>query len=133
MEILSYIIHRYLFHGVLWRIHQTHHSKSHSRFELNDIFSIGFSATAIYLLWIGSEAPLQSIPFAIGTGVSIYGVLYFIIHDLFTHRRFLPFQTSNVLMRLVRRAHQRHHQSLTHKGQEPYGLFLFPYKEFGRK
>ena len=42
---------------------------------------------------------------------AVYGVLYFILHDLYTHRRFLPFKTNSRLAQTIRRAHQRHHQS----------------------
>jgi beta-carotene 3-hydroxylase len=132
MEILSYIIHRFVFHGLLWRIHKSHHepNTNDSPFEDNDIFSILFTVLALILMWVGKDSPLASIAFAVGTGISLYGILYFIIHDMFTHRRFLPFNSTSVILKVVRRAHQRHHQSISKDGNEPYGLFLFPYAEF---
>jgi len=37
MEIISWILHKYLFHGPLWFIHKTHHARTlHSTLELND-------------------------------------------------------------------------------------------------
>ena len=35
-------------------------------------------------------------------------------------------KTTNPAAQAVKRAHGRHHQSLSKEGQEPYGLFLFP-------
>lgn len=133
MEIVSYLVHRFIFHGLLWKIHQSHHKPTHSLFELNDIFSLFFSAVSIYLMYRGLETPLHSLSFGIGTGIAIYGVLYFIIHDLFAHKRFMPFKSDSKIMRLIRSAHQRHHQSVDKEGQEPYGLFLFPYDKYNKK
>lgn len=130
MEVISYLVHRYLFHGILWNIHKSHHTSRHGLFELNDLFSLFFAGVSIALIWSGSNHPLQSPAFALGVGIALYGVLYFIIHDLFAHKRFFPFSSDNALMRLIRRAHRRHHQTAEKKGQEPYGLFLFPYDEY---
>jgi beta-carotene 3-hydroxylase len=130
MEIISYLVHRFIFHGILWRIHQTHHKPNHGLFELNDLFSLFFAGISIYLMYLGIETPFRSVSFAIGLGIAVYGFLYFVIHDLFAHKRFMPFKSDSKILRLIRYAHQRHHQSVDPKGQEPYGLFLFPYDEY---
>ena len=133
MEVLSYCLHRFLFHGILWKIHESHHKPNHGLFELNDIFSVGFAAIAIVLMVFGADTMTSAPYFGIGLGVTIYGLLYFIIHDLFAHRRFMPFKSDNKIMQLIRRAHQNHHQDAGKKGQEPYGLFLFPYDRYPRR
>ena len=130
MEIVSYLVHRFLFHGLLWRIHQSHHRSKHGLFELNDLFSLFFAALSVGLIYWGSGEPLHSVSFPVGIGIALYGMLYFIIHDLYAHKRYLPFKSNSRFMRLVRRAHQRHHQSADRQGQEPYGLFLFPYDKY---
>lgn len=133
MEIFSYAVHRWLFHGLLWKIHQTHHTTRRRIFELNDIFSLIFAVISMSLM-IFAEKPLRdSASFPLGLGIAIYGALYFIIHDLFTHRRFLPFNSKNKAILTIRAAHQRHHQTAEKHGFEPYGLFLFPYEKFWRK
>jgi beta-carotene 3-hydroxylase len=135
MEVSSYVLHRYLFHGLLWRIHQTHHradGHKHGPFELNDLFSVGFAALSMGLMWTGRADPLASSTFPLGLGIAVYGLLYFVLHDLYTHRRFMPFKTTNPAVQAVKRAHGRHHQSLSKEGQEPYGLFLFP-PSYGRR
>jgi len=133
MEIISYLVHRFIFHGLLWEIHRSHHEPNHGLFELNDLFSIFFAGVSVYLMYLGINAPLQSTVFGIGAGIAVYGVLYFVIHDLFAHKRFLPFKSDSKIMRLIRYAHQRHHQSIDKDGQEPYGLFLFPYDKYKKK
>ncbi len=126
MEIFSYAVHRWLFHGVLWRIHQTHHRANRFFLELNDVFSLVFALVSIGLMLSGNETGVP-----IGLGIAIYGFVYFITHDFFTHRRFLPFKSTNKILLTIRRAHQRHHQSIEKDGLEPYGLFVFDYSKFG--
>ena len=84
----------------------------------------------MYLMYQEIGSPLTSAHFGVGLGIAVYGLLYFVIHDLFAHKRFMPFKSDNKLMRLIRYAHQRHHQSIDKEGQEPYGLFLFPYDKY---
>ena len=135
MEILAYVLHRFVFHGVLWHIHRTHHDPEHGHgkhlFEWNDLFSVGFAAASMALMWAGRDEPL-GVSFGLGLGVAIYGVLYFILHDLYTHGRFRRIRGRNPVAMAIKRAHGRHHQSLGKRGQEPYGLFLFP-RRFGRR
>ncbi len=130
MEIISYLVHRFVFHGLLWDVHKTHHEPTHGLFEANDLFSVFFAAVSVGMMYYGMNDPLSSVLFAIGSGIALYGILYFIIHDLFAHKRFMPFKSDSKIMRLVRRAHQKHHQSVDKPGQEPFGLFLFPYDKY---
>ena len=140
MEVGAYVLHRFLFHGILWRIHRTHHrakpageAGGHAHgLELNDLFSLGFAAASMAAMWAGRADPLASAAFPLGLGVALYGGLYFVLHDLYAHGRFLPFKTKNPAAQTIKRAHGRHHQSLSREGQEPYGLFLFP-PRFGRR
>lgn len=125
MEIFSYLVHRFVFHGVLWRVHQTHHRPNKFFLELNDVFSIVFA-----LLSIGLMVSRNETAFPIGLGIAIYGFVYFVTHDFFTHRRFVPFGSKNKILLTIRRAHQRHHQSVEKEGFEPFGLFIFNYKKF---
>ncbi len=128
LEVFSYIVHRWFFHGILWRIHVTHHTPRKTWYESNDLFSIVFGAISMICLISGNR-----IAFPLGLGIAIYGIVYFIAHDLFTHRRFIPFGSKNKVLLTIRAAHQRHHQSSEKTGLEPFGLFLFNYREFWRK
>ena len=133
MEVFSYFVHRFVFHGILWQIHETHHTPRKFPFELNDIFSLIFAAVSICLMIFAEKPFSTSIAFPIGFGIAIYGGFYFIVHDIFTHRRFLKFNSKNKLLLTVRAAHQRHHQTVEKKGIEPFGLFIFDYAGFWKR
>lgn len=128
MEIFSYLVHRFLFHGVFWRIHQTHHKPNKFFLELNDIFSLVFALISVALMICGN-----AYTFPIGLGIALYGFIYFITHDFFTHRRFLPFGSKNKTLMMIRAAHRRHHQSVEKSGLEPFGLFVFNFGKFKSK
>lgn len=128
MELLSWAMHKYLFHGPLWFIHKTHHRQGHTRFELNDLFSIGFAAFALSLMWIG-HARLDY-HFWIGTGISTYGIIYFTLHDWFIHNRFKAFKSNNRYLTGIRRAHKIHHKSTEKNPSEEFGLLIVGRKWF---
>lgn len=129
MELSGWAIHKYLMHGPLWLIHKTHHEHSDSFFELNDLFSFLFGSIAILLIFLGIGD--LDYRFWIGIGISIYGMLYFFLHDVLIHRRvkWLDRPRSGFLKGIFL-AHQAHHQSRKRDGAVSFGLFLVPKKYF---
>ncbi|MDN3580510.1 sterol desaturase family protein [Mucilaginibacter flavus] len=130
MEFLSWAMHKYLFHGPLWFIHKTHHQERHGWLELNDIFSIGFAAFALWLIWIGHYS--LDYRLWIGIGISVYGNIYFIFHDWFIHNRFKAFKSTNRYLMAIRRAHKIHHKSMEKHPAEEFGLLVVGRKWFRR-
>jgi len=128
MEALSWAMHKYLFHGPLWFIHKTHHQEKHGWFELNDLFSLGFAAFALWLMWLGCLS--LDYRFWIGAGISTYGIIYFIFHDWFIHNRFKAFKTENRYLQNIRRAHKVHHKSMEKEQAEEFGLLITEKKYF---
>jgi beta-carotene 3-hydroxylase len=126
LEVIGYVLHRWIFHGVLWPIHRTHHVAGKHLLEWNDVFSLGFSGLTVTLLILGLRDPLHSIVFPLGLGGTIYGGAYFVIHDVLTHRRFGRWRSKAWLLNVFRKAHLRHHQCTEKLGQEPFGLFFVP-------
>src|ERR1700749_3525727 len=122
METFSWAIHKYLFHGPLWFIHKTHHQERHNWFELNDLFSLLFAAIALWLMWLGHIT--LDYRFWIGSGISLYGIIYFIFHDWFIHNRFKAFKTNNAYLLRIRRAHKIHHKSMEKEPAEEFGLLV---------
>lgn len=132
MELTSQWLHRVLFHGPLWWIHQSHHvPNSHSAWEKNDLFSLAFALSAIALILYGSRHE-QNLLLGIGLGITAYGLIYFWVHDLLTHHRHkrflkttkaLPLPRNRFLRRVIQ-AHRRHHQKVDRIGNGPYGLFF---------
>src|ERR1700744_3207177 len=122
MEAISWVMHKYLFHGPLWFIHKTHHRQKHGWFELNDLFSMLFAAIALGLMWLGRLS--LDYRFWIGAGISTYGIIYFIFHDWFIHNRFKSFKTNNKYLLKIRRAHKIHHKSMERDNAEEFGLLV---------
>jgi beta-carotene 3-hydroxylase len=131
MEFSGWFIHKYIMHGPLWNIHKTHHEPSKSFFELNDLFSLLFGSIAIALIFLGVDN--LDYRFWIGIGISLYGVLYFIIHDVLVHRRAKWFdRPKNSFLLGIFRAHQAHHATNKKHDAVSFGLFIVPKKYFKR-
>jgi beta-carotene 3-hydroxylase len=130
MEVISWAMHKYLFHGPLWFIHKTHHQERHSWFELNDIFSILFGGLSLWLMWLGHLT--QDYRLWIGIGISAYGGIYFIFHDWFIHNRFKSFKTTNRYLLGIRRAHKIHHKFAEKWPSKEFGL-LWASKRYFRR
>lgn len=127
MELSGWFIHKYLMHGPLWMIHKTHHQPTKSFFELNDLFSLLFGGIAVVLILVGAEN--LDFRFWIGIGISIYGLLYFFLHDVLVHRRLKWFERpKSQFLKAVFRAHQAHHKTNKKDDAISFGLFLFPKK-----
>lgn len=131
MEFSGWFIHKYIMHGPLWNIHKTHHEPSKSFFELNDLFSLLFGSIAVTLTFLGVDN--LDYRFWIGIGISLYGVLYFIIHDVLVHRRAKWFdRPKNSFLLGIFRAHQAHHATNKKHDAVSFGLFIVPKKYFKR-
>jgi len=65
----------------------------------------------------------------IGVGIAVYGVSYFLIHDVFIHRRLSWFRNSkNVYLQAIRKAHKVHHKHLVKEDGECFGMLIVPFK-----
>lgn len=131
MEMSGWFIHKFIMHGPLWGIHKTHHQPSRSFFELNDAFSLLFGSIAVVLIFLGVEK--LDYRFWMGIGISIYGLLYFFIHDVLVHRRLKWFERpkSKFLLGILK-AHQAHHATNKKEDAVSFGLFIVPKKYFKR-
>lgn len=131
MELVAYLSHRYLMHGPLWCLHRSHHVPHTGRLEWNDLFGVIFALPAIVLIWAGAiETQWMMLP--IGLGMTAYGVIYFLFHDVVVHRRIRvrPVPRSGYLRRIIK-AHLMHHRTHQRDGAESFG-FLYAPAEFRR-
>lgn len=117
MEPVTTYIHRTLMHKTMWIWHKSHHDREGKSFEYNDYFPIVFSVVAISLFVIGIRYPLVRY---IAVGITLYGFLYFIVHEIIIHSRFGRIRHTNRLFRYWRRGHNIHHQY----HQAPYGFIV---------
>lgn len=129
MELSGWAIHKFLMHGPLWMIHKTHHQPGKYAFELNDLFSLLFGSVAVVLIFLGvGELDYR---FWMGVGISLYGLLYFILHDVLIHRRIKWFQKpKNAFLRGIFKAHQAHHRTNKKDDAVSFGLFVVPREYF---
>lgn len=125
MECVAYVAHRYVMHGFLWGLHKSHHLPRERKWEWNDLFAIFFAPIAIVLMggWLAPE--WRWLTFPIGTGMTLYGAVYFFIHDVYTHRRFFGLNWKNRWLMKLRSAHRHHHADVSKLGQEPFGFVWF--------
>jgi len=127
MEAFSWAFHKYVMHGILWGIHKTHHLPHKGFLELNDIFSLCFGSFAIFCIVYGLEK--HNMPLAgLGFGITIYGGVYFIVHDIAIHNRLRSvFLSRWAWVGRIRRAHKIHHKSLLRAPSKSFGLlFVHP-------
>ncbi len=131
MEFMAWFTHKYVMHGFLWNLHKDHHKKDHdSWFERNDFFFIFYAIISIgfFLLWKYNGL---WIGLPIGLGILVYGISYFIVHDIFIHQRFkLLRNANNWYAKGVRRAHKMHHKHLGKGDGECFGMLMVPFKYF---
>ncbi len=123
MEMFSWLVHKYIMHGALWFIHKTHHEHNKGFFEANDLFSIFFGSIAVILIVSG----LQDNDFKlwVGVGISTYGLLYFVLHDILIHKRVkLWNMPKSLYLRAISKAHRDHHKSLKKEDSCSFGLFF---------
>jgi len=131
MEGATWLIHKYIMHGLLWVLHRDHHDHStEGPFENNDFFFVIFACPAIALMYYGSLGHFNYL-FYIGLGITLYGMAYFLVHDIFIHQRVKWFaNTQNPYFLAIRRAHKQHHKHVSKEDGECFGFLYVPLKYF---
>jgi beta-carotene 3-hydroxylase len=125
MEAVAWLMHRFLMHGPLWFLHESHHRPRGGWFERNDLFGVFFSVPSIVLIWFGTHGWPTLL--AIGSGMTLYGLLYFVFHDVIVHRRVrLAWRPGGRYMQRIIRAHLIHHKTLTREGAVSFGFLYAP-------
>ena len=128
MEGVAWFSHKYIMHGPLWFIHESHHVVGKGPFQINDVFAIIFAVPSWLFMQFGVMDGFDY-KFYIGIGVTLYGVWYFLVHDVFVHQRVKWLKsTKNKYMQGLRRAHKVHHKSLVKENNECFGFLLVPSK-----
>jgi beta-carotene 3-hydroxylase len=123
MELVARYSHEYIMHGWGWGWHRSHHEVREHVFERNDLYAVVFAVPSVLLIYFGARYEHWMV--WVGTGMTIYGFLYFVVHDGLVHHRW-PFRLipkGRYLKRLVQ-AHRLHHAVRTRSGCVSFG-FLY--------
>lgn len=135
MEFMAWFTHKYIMHGFMWYFHKDHHQHEPGFFEKNDVFFLIFAVPSWLCIMLGLMNGNYYIT-SIGFGIAIYGLSYFLMHDVFIHQRFKWFRNSNNFYLLaLRKAHKIHHKHLGKENGEVFGMLIVPskfYKEARR-
>lgn len=124
MEAVATYTHKYIMHGFGWGWHRSHHEPHDDMLERNDLFALVFAALAGVAFVIGQWADWV---WWVGVGLSLYGLLYFILHDGLVHRRW-PFHwlpRRGYVKHLVQ-AHRLHHAGHGRDGCVSFGFLFAP-------
>lgn len=128
MEGVAWATHKYVMHGPLWCLHSDHHRKDHAGvLERNDLFFLVFATPSLALFaWGAHTGPAA--PWAwIGLGILLYGIAYFLVHEVFIHQRLKTLRrTRSAYLLALRRAHKAHHKHLTKADGTCFGMLLVP-------
>jgi len=137
MEFVAWFTHKYIMHGFLWVLHEDHHKPHHEDdgfFEKNDLFFLIFAVPGAICYTVGLSYPGYMFLTFVGIGISIYGLIYFLIHDVYIHRRFKWFtQLDNKFSRAILRAHGSHHAVQTKENCDSFGLLVVDQKFYKKK
>jgi beta-carotene 3-hydroxylase len=130
MESVAWFTHKYVMHGFLWTLHSDHHTGKEGFFEKNDAFFLIFAVPGASFSILGALNGYSYL-FFIGLGITLYGLAYFWVHEIFIHQRFKLFRdTQSPYLLAIRRAHKMHHKHLGKEHGECFGMLFVPFKYY---
>lgn len=130
MELAAWSTHKYLMHGILWKIHEDHHQPTNHFFQKNDLFFLIFAIPSWLCIMLGFIYQ-SSFSTGFGFGIAAYGVAYFLLHDVLIHRRFKWFDNTKIhYFKVLRKAHKVHHKNQYKEKGECFGMLVVPFKYF---
>ncbi len=129
-EFLAWSVHKYVMHGFLWMLHKDHHQKEAGFFEKNDAFFLIFAIPSWLCIMYGYIAGID-FRFYIGIGIAIYGLCYFLVHEIYIHQRFKwLYNVNHPYFKGLRKAHKVHHKNLNKEHAECFGMLIVPFKYY---
>ena len=130
MEFISWATHKYIMHGLLWFLHEDHHVvNKENTFQKNDFFFLIFAIPSVLLIFLGHSN--FTYHFFIGIGIALYGLAYFLIHEVIIHRRIPPpSKTNSAYIKAIRKAHKVHHKNRGKHNGVNFGMLIVPFKYF---
>jgi beta-carotene 3-hydroxylase len=136
MEFVAWFTHKYIMHGFLWILHKDHHLQTPGFFQKNDSFFLIFAIPSWLFIMFGAMNNFDFM-FFIGIGILLYGIAYFLVHEVLIHKRFKKLrkilfskiEKSNYLKVLLK-AHHMHHKHITKDDGESFGMLIVSKKYY---
>jgi len=130
MEFVAWSVHKYIMHGFLWYLHKDHHQVDKNKIlQKNDAFFLIFAIPSAILIIYGIEN--FSYQLYIGIGIALYGLAYFVVHEIIIHQRVkILNRIDNKYIRAIRFAHKVHHKKLEKENSDSFGMLLVSFKYF---
>jgi beta-carotene 3-hydroxylase len=126
MEFTAWFTHKFVMHGFLWILHKDHHVRDGRKYEWNDVFALMFAVPSILLIYYGYGG--FDYRFWMGIGIFLYGVAYFLFHDVYVHQRIKALSgLRNRYLDATVKAHLDHHGP---KFYGNYGFLVAPLKYY---
>lgn len=124
MEGVTWLTHKFVMHGFLWYLHEDHHQPRGNMLEKNDAFFLIFAIPSWLCIMLGLMNQVYWVV-SIGAGIAMYGLAYFIVHDVIIHQRFKIFSRWNsTYVRAIRWAHKMHHKHIDKEDGESFGMLM---------
>jgi beta-carotene 3-hydroxylase len=123
MEAFANLSHKYIMHGWGWAWHESHHTNHDELLERNDLYAVVFAIPSAGLCILGAYYDHWAL--WVGVGMTIYGFLYFFVHDGLVHNRW-PWRVmprGKYMTRLVQ-AHRMHHAVHGKDGCVSFGFLI---------
>lgn len=122
MEGVAWCAHKYIMHGWGWAWHRDHHEPHDNKLEKNDLFGVVFGVFSIGLFTYGFlYSPLL---WWVAMGITLYGVIYTIIHDGIVHQRFWRWTPKHGYAKRLVQAHRLHHATVGRDGGVSFGFVI---------
>jgi beta-carotene 3-hydroxylase len=126
MEAVAWAVHKYVMHGWGWGWHRSHHEPRQGWFEANDLYAVIFGALTVGLIWASSQNGHHPLYF-VGIGATLYGLAYFILHDVLVHGRLpLRWRPKRGYLKHLVQAHRMHHAAHGRGGAVSFGFLYAP-------
>lgn len=139
MEFAVAKFHQYIMHGIGWKWHESHHvshepiayssadvktNPPDNRLEKNDLYALVFSLATLLLFIFSAQ---YSAIWWIGVGISLYGFLYALMHDVIVHRRLrISWQPRKAYLKRLIKAHNLHHAVRAKDNSVSFGFLYAP-------
>lgn len=129
MEFMAWFTHKFVMHGFLWNLHYDHHNKQKGFFEKNDAFFLIFAIPSSILIMTGMMSNFD-FKMWIGFGILLYGIAYFLVHEVLIHRRFPKLRKflfgslTSKYLKVLQYAHKMHHSHLGKEDGESFGMLI---------